>query len=55
MKYLRLNDLIEILKLSKATIYRKIKANEFPKPIKQGKFSYWLEDDINRWIEKLKG
>ncbi|GAX87033.1 prophage regulatory protein [Lebetimonas natsushimae] len=53
--YLTITELIEILKLSKATIYRKIKANEFPKPVKQGKFSYWAESDINRWIEKLKG
>jgi len=53
MKYFTLNDLIKILKLSKATIYRKIKNKEFPPPIKQGNFSYWKRSDIENWIKNL--
>ena len=53
MQYLTINDLIKILNLSRATIYRKIKNKEFPAPIKQGKFSYWKINDIEKWIKNL--
>ena len=53
MQYLTINDLIKILNLSRATIYRKIKSREFPAPLKQGKFSYWKIDDIEEWIKNL--
>jgi len=53
MQYLTINDLIKVLNLSRATIYRKIKNKEFPTPIKQGKFSYFKIDDIEEWIKNL--
>jgi len=53
MHYLTLKDLINILNLSKTTIYRMISKNQFPKPVKQGKFLYWREKDIEEWLKKL--
>ena len=53
MQYLTLKDLINILNLSKTTIYRLISKNKFPPPIKQGKFLYWREKDIEEWLKKL--
>ncbi|OQS39476.1 helix-turn-helix transcriptional regulator [Chromobacterium haemolyticum] len=32
-----------------ATIYRKIKKNEFPEPIKIGTASHWPEEDYAKW------
>ena len=39
--------------LAKSTIYKKIAANEFPKPIPiTAKAVGWLESDIQKWIEQ---
>jgi prophage regulatory protein len=53
MKFLTLNEVIEIINLSKTTIYRMISKKQFPQPIKQGKFLYWREKDIEEWLKKL--
>lgn len=51
MKRLRLPSVIDKVGLAKATIYLKIKNNQFPKPRKDGRVSYWLESDIDEWIK----
>ena len=38
--------------LARSTIYHQIQQNNFPKPIKMGRTSRWIEDEINFWIEK---
>ena len=37
-----------------STIYAKIKAGTFPKPVKQGRSSMWPESEIDSYIERLK-
>lgn len=56
---LTLNDLRNILHLSRSTIYRKLDPNgkhydlDFPKPIKiSEKGNRWILLDINNWIAK---
>ena len=49
---LRLPEVSELVKLSRATIYRMIKSNEFPRPIQIGLRSVgWLPKEINIWLE----
>lgn len=36
MKIVKINQVIDITKLSRSTIYSKMSKNEFPKPIKLG-------------------
>ena len=49
---LRLPQVSELVKLSRATIYRMIKRNEFPSPIQIGLRSVgWLPNEINIWLE----
>jgi prophage regulatory protein len=51
-RVLRLPDVKKNTGLAKSTIYKKIAAKEFPKPISLGiKSVGWLEHDINSWIE----
>ncbi len=51
-KILRLKQVIEITGLSKSTIYRWIKANQFPKPINLSHVSVgWLCSDIQEWVQ----
>lgn len=50
----RINEVVEIVGLSKATIYRKIEKGEFPDSRKLGSRTVrWLERDIQEWIEGL--
>jgi prophage regulatory protein len=53
MEFLTIKDLVKILNISKATIYRKISNKQFPAPLKQGKFSYWKRKDIEKWLNSL--
>lgn len=38
--------------LSDATLWRWIKAGEFPKPMKIVGKNFWRADEINQWIER---
>lgn len=50
---LRLPQVQKKTGLAKSTIYKKISAREFPKPIPLGaKAVGWIEEDINKWIEE---
>jgi len=57
---LRSKDLIKILKLSRSTIWRRVKIGNFPKPFVLGGNNSsnsavgWLAADIYSWIEKQK-
>lgn len=45
-----LEDLMSELKLSRATIYRSIKSQGFPAPLKFGKSSRWRKCDIEEYF-----
>ena len=51
---LRMKDLTELLKISRGTIYKWIKNNEFPQPIKIGRGIAWFQDDICNWLKTRK-
>jgi prophage regulatory protein len=43
------------IKFSDTHIGRLINKNQFPRPVKIGKRSYWIEEEINQYIaDKLK-
>ena len=53
IKILRPIDVCEKLGISKATIYRLEKNNDFPKRKQLGLRAVgWLESDIDEWIQK---
>lgn len=53
-RLLRLRDVVVLVGLAKATIYRKVAAGEFPRPVTVGKSSVrWRESDLARWVESL--
>ena len=56
MKLLTLRDVIQKTGFKKSTIYKFIKTKKFPKPIKIGSSSRWIEEEIDTWIkEQIKG
>ena len=53
-RLLRLPEVTEITGLSKATIYRRLAAGEFPAPVKVGPKSIrFRADDVEAWIAGL--
>jgi prophage regulatory protein len=52
-KLIRLPQVLARVPLKTTALYAKIKAKEFPDPVKVGRTSMWLDDEITAWIEKL--
>ena len=50
MKLLRMPKVIEMVGLQKTAIYDRINRHKFPKPVKLGGASTWLESEITGWI-----
>jgi prophage regulatory protein len=51
-KIIRLPAVLERVGLKRTAVYDRIKGGEFPKPIKLGRVSGWVEADIQEWIQK---
>jgi prophage regulatory protein len=53
--FLRLRQVIEIVGLSKAMIYRKARQGTFPKPYKPGGVSSrWSRQEVTGWLDAIK-
>lgn len=51
-QFLRMKKLTQLVGYSRASIYAKVKAGEFPKPYPLGARAVaWLSDDINVWMD----
>lgn len=55
IQWLTAKETMTLAEISRTTMYKKIKAGEFPKPIKIGKKSLWVESEINDWIKEQMG
>jgi prophage regulatory protein len=51
-RFMRLPEVINTVGLCKPTIYVKISEGQFPKPIKLGKVSVWLQSEISAWMDE---
>ncbi len=52
----RLIKLAEVQKrtaLCRSSIYAKVAAGTFPKPVKQGSSSVWVDTEVQAWIDQL--
>jgi len=48
----RLPELLKMFGISKPSLYRWIKTNGFPRPIKVGQISLWPVVDVQAWWEQ---
>jgi prophage regulatory protein len=53
MKLLRLPEVMELVRLGKSTIYEMVKQQRFPAPIKQGGGNFWIDTEIDAYIQRL--
>lgn len=55
-RFLRIKDVLDRVPVSRPTIYRLMKKDEFPKCVTIGCSSLWLESEVNAWMqEKIAG
>ncbi len=51
--YIRLPDVLMIVPVSKSTLWRRVRANEFPAPIKLGqRISVWAKEDVFAYVRQ---
>lgn len=50
IRAVRLPEVVERTGLSRATIYRLIAKDAFPRPAKFGRLSLWREDEVNGFV-----
>ncbi len=51
-KLIRLHSVIETTSIKKSSIYARIKRGTFPKPVKIGCASAWLESEVEEWVKQ---
>jgi prophage regulatory protein len=52
-KLIRFRAVQERVGMGRTAVYELIKAGKFPRPVKVGAASAWIDAEITRWIEEL--
>ena len=52
-KLLRFKQVLNKVPFSKAHLYSLIRDGKFPKQTKLGRNSFWLESDVDQWIDEV--
>ncbi len=56
LRFLNVADVLNITSFSESTLWRKVKAGTFPKPVTLSKRRVgWREADVMKWADKLDG
>lgn len=50
--FINQDQVLQLLPVSRATLYRYIKSGKFPTSIKLGRLALWKVDDIRSWMAK---
>ncbi len=52
---LDIEAVLEKLRIGRSKLYGMVNANQFPRPVKIGRSSRWVESEIDEWlIEKME-
>lgn len=49
-RFLRIAEVLDRVPVSRPTIYRLMDKGEFPKAVRIGSSSRWIESEINNWL-----
>lgn len=52
--HLTVNEIMTQLKISKTTVYDLVKRRGFPKPLRIGGSSRWIEEEVSAYLEEQK-
>ena len=45
------DDVLAVLKVSRASLYKFISKDGFPRPLKNGAVNRWRSDEVKAWLE----
>ena len=51
-RILRMPQVVEMVGLCRASIYNKMRDDAFPRQVKLGRLSGWLESEVQEWIRE---
>ena len=54
-RLIKLEEVISQVGMGKTKIYDMLQFEEFPPPVKLGRYSRWSQLEIQAWIEEQKG
>jgi predicted DNA-binding transcriptional regulator AlpA len=54
-KFLRINDVLRLIPVSRSTFHRMVDAGEFPKAIRIGNVPMWSEADVSKFMKDKSG
>ena len=52
-KLYRINQVLEVIPVSKTTWWNGVRDGRFPKPIRNGRMTFWKSEDIESFIDTL--
>lgn len=52
MTYIKLADVLGLVPLSKPTLYRRMRDDGFPKPVKVARRSFWIKEEVEAYMAK---
>ena len=53
IRFIDLDEVMDMVGLSKSTVYEKIKEGVFPAPVKQGHLSRWADTEIRAYQQAV--
>lgn len=53
-RLLRIGEVLARVPVGKATLYKRIKTDDWPKPVKVGGAAMWSDAEISALVERLK-
>jgi prophage regulatory protein len=59
IRFIRLPELLKLVSMGRSTLYDKLDEKSkrydstFPKPVKDGRRTMWIEHEVQAWIERL--
>ena len=54
MRLLRVEQVAEVLGISKRTVWRLVSGGQLPQPVAIGRCKRWKQADVERFVESLK-
>ncbi len=53
IRFIDLDEVMDMVGLSRSTVYEKIKEGVFPAPVKQGHLSRWVESEVREYQQSV--
>lgn len=52
-RLMRVRQVMEVVGVSRATLYRLINAKKFPKPVKHGHIAAWPQSQVQSYVQNV--